>query len=145
MINPGLDFSTYPTVDSQGFPVGDMDLSWQPISGTQVIAERVLRRLTCPPGSFDDTTWGIDLRTVLNASLTSSDLLSLQGAIETELGREESLSQDGNQAICLLSSDNKLIVSLQLTTANEESFAFSFQLSTAGVEKILSVSENQNG
>lgn len=143
MINPGLDFSTYPTVDSQGFPVGDMDLSWQPISGTQVIAERVLRRLTCPPGSFDDITWGIDLRTVLNASLTSSDLLSLQGAIESELRREESLSEV--EAICLLSSDNKLIVSLQLTTADEESFAFSFQLSTAGVEKILSVSENQNG
>lgn len=143
MINPGLDFSTYPTVDAQGFPVGDMDLSWQPISGTQVIAERVLRRLTCPPGSFDDATWGIDLRTVLNGSLTSSDLLSLQGAIETEIGREESIS--AVQATCLLSSDNKLIVSLQLTVADEETFEFSFQLSSAGIEKILSVSENQNG
>jgi hypothetical protein len=106
-----------------------------------VVAERVLRRLTCPPGSFDDQTYGIDLRGYLNASLTSADLSNLQAKIRAELLKEEAL--DDVIATCILSSDNQLYVELRLTLADEESYNFAFVLSSTGIEKIMGV--NQNG
>jgi hypothetical protein len=140
VVYDGQDFSTF-TIDADGNVIGDMDLSWQPIVGTQVVAERVLRRLTCPPGSFDDQTYGIDLRGYLNASLTSADLSNLQAKIRAELLKEEALDDVG--ATCILTSDNQLYVELRLTLADEESYNFAFVLSSTGIEKIMGV--NQNG
>jgi len=76
----GSDISTFPTLDP----------NFRLITGTQVIFEAVLRRLMTPRGSLAyDLDYGTDVRGMLNASTTSSELFALQASIEAEAEKDE--------------------------------------------------------
>ena len=129
MILDGADFSTFsgPLRGAGQFaPFGSMDPSYRPIRGRQVVAEMVVRKLTSPPGSFDDEEWGFDLRDLIGANLTQGEIASLQARVRSELLAEEYID-DASVAITL--SEGALVVGVEVSPSDQPSFAFSFALS----------------
>lgn len=139
-VYPGADFSTFLSDATGNITRASMDLSFATITGPRVCQETILRKLTCPPGSMDDPTWGIDLRTYLNASVRSDELAALQARVRTEILREEYV--DEAEVTILLSADGSLIVDIALTLADEETYEFAFALSATGIQVILDVGQD---
>lgn len=128
---PGQDYTTFGRAD--GLP--DMDISWLPISGPRVLLEAVARRLITAPGMMDDPTYGIDLRTYLNATLLQSDVGVLQAAI-----RAEALKVDGvedAQVSVTIGDAGGFVAEISITPADDDSYDFAFALSAEGVARIF--------
>lgn len=131
MIYPGQDFSTFARPD--GLP--DMDLSWLPISGGRVLLEAVARRLITAPGMMDDPTYGIDLRTYLNATLLSGDEGVLQAAIRAEALKVDGV--DDAQVDVTLDGAGGFTADVGITLSDDDSYEFAFVLDAAGAAKIF--------
>lgn len=125
MIYPGQDFSTF----FRGLQAPSMDLSFRPISGTQAAQETILRKLRCPPGSFDDQTWGLDLTGYLGAALSPSDLAALQGRVAGAVEAEEYV-ESASVGVYLVSGN--LVFDISVVLADGDSFTLAFALDSAG-------------
>ena len=140
LFRSGFDFSTFVSDASGRVTRGSLDLNFTPITGPRVCVETVLRKLMCPPGSMDDETWGVDLRTYLNSSLRSDDLESIAAVVRTEILREEYVADA--TVTCFQSADERLIFDIVLTLDDEESYTFAFALSSSGIQVIVDVANN---
>ncbi len=76
----GTDVSTYP----------DLDPTFTVISGQQVVAQAIARRLETPRTSLaDDPNCGFDLRQQINAKWTRARLYEVKTGIEREALKDE--------------------------------------------------------
>lgn len=68
----------------------DLDPYFTPVSGWRALGQALARRLTTPRGSLlDDPSYGYDLRSRLNDSLTPGDLGALGAVVKRELEADE--------------------------------------------------------
>jgi hypothetical protein len=129
MIFPGADFSTFTSEDGQS----DLDLSFTPIYGGQVVAETVARLLLSPPGSYDDPSAGIDLRGLCNASLTPSGLNGVAEAIRAQAAAVEGCD-DANVEVFQV--NGTLFVSLTLELTDGTLWRMAFQLAPDNFSRV---------
>lgn len=103
MTNFGLDVSTYP----------DLDLSFAPLSGLQVLAQALVRRLETDRGTLVYAPdYGIGIRSWLNESVTARRIEELVALVEGECLADERIGAVAVKAVWLPASS-----SLQLTIA----------------------------
>ncbi len=116
----GPDVSTFP----------DLDPMFEIVTGNQVIAEAILRRLTTTrEGLFYDSDYGLDVRAWLNESLVPKRLYLLQRQIEAECEKDERvLSADAT--ISLNPEAHRMTVFLVVDTSEE-----TFKL-TLGIDQV---------
>jgi len=68
----------------------DLDPYFAPVSGWRGLGQALARRLVTPRGSLlDDPSYGYDLRSRLNDSLTPADLAALGAIVTRELEADE--------------------------------------------------------
>lgn len=68
----------------------DLDPMMRTVSGVRGLGQALARRLITPRGSLvDDASYGYDLRTRLNDSLTTADLAQLGAVVARECERDE--------------------------------------------------------
>jgi hypothetical protein len=69
---------------------GDLDPTFAVITGSQVLAEALFRRLTQPRGGLlSDPNYGIDVRDTLNGAYSEADIARLKSDIERECEKDE--------------------------------------------------------
>lgn len=118
------DFSTYRGRDG----AADLDPNWTPIGGPRAVLEHVARRITTPPGSYDDDAWGFDLNSYFNASLLAGEFTALGAAIRNEAVQEEGV--DDCDVETTLDAAGKLTVRVTLALTGEDAvYALVFVLS----------------
>jgi hypothetical protein len=128
---PRSDFSTYRSRDG----TADMDPSWRPIGGPRAVLEHVARRITSPPGSYDDPDWGFDVTTFLNAALLTEQFNALQAAVRNEAVQVEGVD---DCAVSTSLSGGGLQVALAVTLENRAgTFDLVFVLSAATIPLIF--------
>lgn len=108
------DFSTYRSPD--GLP--DLDPNWTTIGGARAVLEHVARRITTPPGSYDDSAWGFDLNSYFNASLLDGEFDALAAAIRNEAVQEEGVEDCAVDT--KLDSSGKLSVIVTLSLVDQD-------------------------
>ena len=126
---PGADFSTF----TDGTGQTDLDLSFTPIYGGQVVAETVARLLLSPPNSYDDPSSGIDLRGLCNASLTPSGLDGVAEAIRSQAAAVEGCD-DANVEVFQV--NGTLFVSLNLALTDGNTWRMAFQLAPDNFSRV---------
>jgi phage baseplate assembly protein W len=95
--------------------VSDLTLPSVQVSGNQVVAEAIARRLQTPRGGLiDDPNYGYDLTAWLNADVTPAQIASIQSSINAECTKDERVSSAASSVTFL---SGALIVSVLLTTA----------------------------
>lgn len=68
----------------------DIDPSFRLVSGTELMREVIVRRLTCRKGSLlSDPLYGIDIRDFLNSRIDSKALTRIQSIVTGELQNDE--------------------------------------------------------
>lgn len=68
----------------------DMDPSLRLVSGSELMREVIVRRLTCRKGSLlSDPLYGIDIRDFLNSRIDSKALTRIQSIVTGELQNDE--------------------------------------------------------
>lgn len=140
MIFNGFDYSTYSsqTAGASGLIAqGSMDTSFTPIFGARVCIETLVRKLTSPPGSFDDLSWGMDLRQYLGASLLPQEIEAVQNSIREQCLAEEYV--DDASAQVYVTAPGEMVVRVSVVLSDEKSYQFAFALGPAGIALIVSV------
>lgn len=133
MAYPGQDFSTFSLEPVVG-AIGTMDVDYKPISGDRVCIEILVRKLTAPSGSYDDLTWGLDLRDYLGANVTPQDLSELQSRCRSEIMREEFVD---DATVTLYLSDTQLVCDISVSLSDAPTYDFAFALSEAGIKLLI--------
>jgi phage baseplate assembly protein W len=68
----------------------DLDPMMAVVSGTTMMAQVCVRRLTCRKGSLlSDPLYGIDVRDFLNSRIDGGSISRIQGLVQGELERDE--------------------------------------------------------
>lgn len=94
----------------------DMSTNLALVSADQVVAEAILRRLSTPRGWFSwDPSYGLDLRMMLNASMTDETVALWRREIANECEKDERVLS-ANVSISRIG--NALTVGIELTTSN---------------------------
>ena len=88
--------------------------SFQLVTGNTLLAQALMRRLTTPRGGlWYDPNYGFDLRILVGATLTNSQLGALSGMIEVECEKDDRVSS----ARCALTLANgRMTVAITVTT-----------------------------
>lgn len=124
MADLGIDISSYP----------DYDLLGTLVSGNVALSQRIARRLTNPRGAW---SWApnecYDIRSFLNAQMTSEKLAEIKNGIERECLREEAVNTI-TATLSWSSADQRLTASLSGSTSTG---AFSFVLGVTSVTLTL--------
>lgn len=106
-IDPGTDLSHYPDIDAGGSFV----------SGTQALAQALLRRLTTPSGGlFYDPLYGMDIRSFVNDSMTSDSVSTKQAQIEQEVLQDERVYL-ATAIVSFIPASSALTCTLQMQTS----------------------------
>ena len=93
----------------------DPDPYFAPVSGWRGLGQALARRLVTPRGSLlDDPSYGYDLRSRLNDSLTPADLAALGAVVKRELEADERVE---SAAPVVTLAGSALRVSARITTA----------------------------
>ncbi len=94
----------------------DLDPMFRTVSGARGLAEALLRRLTTPRGTLlDDASYGYDLRSRLNDSLTPYELVQIGVAARAEIERDERV--ESATATATLTGGRLRVVAQVLTAA----------------------------
>lgn len=84
-----------------------------------LVAQRIIRRLTTPRGGLaaigDDPNFGWDIRQLINARLSPSDIQNYQQQIEAECYKEETISA---ATATISNSSGNVTISVSLTSAS---------------------------
>lgn len=71
----------------------DMDPLAREVSGQEVVAQAIYRRLTTPRGRLiDDPDYGTDVRSFLHRGLTTAELRAVEAAIRSEVLKDERIA-----------------------------------------------------
>lgn len=93
----------------------DLDVSGNLISGIRVLSEALTRRLLTPRGRLlDDPDYGYDVTGLINADMTSQEINQISGQIDTEIMKDERVTNSSTTAV--LNSLPGNVVSLTTTT-----------------------------
>jgi hypothetical protein len=128
-IFPGADFSSFTTPGGQM----DLDLSFTPIYGGQVVAETVARLLLSPPGSWDDPSAGIDVRALLCASLTPGGLNNVAQQVRAQAVQVEGCD-DADVQVYLV--DGTLFCLIGLLLTDSEVWDMAIQLAPDNLSRV---------
>jgi hypothetical protein len=83
---PTPDFGS----DVSTFVAGDLDPSFNLITGPHVVAENIARRLSTTRGTMiDDPNFGLNLRDFLNSAMTPQQIFALQKSVEAECEKDD--------------------------------------------------------
>lgn len=129
MADFGRDISTFVDVDG----LLDLDPAWNLLSGVPVVAEAIARRISTPPGSLpDDSSYGFDVRQLLEDNLDERDEAEARAAIRLQAEADERvLSADVQLSLV----DERLRIVLRLLLA-EGPFTLTLLVSQLGVEQL---------
>lgn len=124
----GTDISTFPVPDT----------SFSTISGFRVLAEALARRLMTARGLLPfHPDYGVDLRSLLNESVTDDVLSQAKAAAVQELLQDERV-QDVSGTLTFDASTSRLAFSFQVVT-DAGPFSFVLALSQVRTELYLGV------
>lgn len=131
----GSDISTFILNPDGRF---DLDPTFSPISGRQVVVEAVARRLTTQRGALEyDPNFGLDLRLWLNSAHTDSDIFALATAIEAEAEKDERvLSATANVQYSRVASELTVRLFLDLVTGERFRLVLTIDSVTAEILKV---------
>ena len=129
-IFPGADLSTFSDDTGQL----DLDLSFTPIYGAEVVAQNVARLLLSPPGSYDDPSAGIDLRSYLNATVTDAGISALAAAIQAQAESVEGV--DAAEVTTFGTSGGVLLSIITLALTSGDTWRMAFQLSPDNEDRV---------
>lgn len=131
----GSDISTF-VINPDGRY--DLDPTFSPISGRQVVVEAVARRLVTQRGALGyDPNFGLDLRLWLNSAHTDSDIFALSTAIEAEAEKDERvLSATANAQYSRVSSTLTVRLFLDLVTGERFRLVLTIDSVTAEILKV---------
>jgi phage baseplate assembly protein W len=113
--------------------ISGLDPTFAVVSGTRIVAEASLRRLTTPRGSlFYARDYGTDIREALLAKLDAAGLAALQKRIEAELEKDDRVLS----VRCALAFDARAErLKIRVAGATEAGpFAFTLAASALSVE-----------
>ena len=93
----------------------DLDPYFTEVSGWRGLGQALARRLTTPRGSLlDDLSYGYDLRSRLNDSLSTADLAALGAVVKRELEGDERVE---TASVAVTLTNGALRVAARITTA----------------------------
>lgn len=105
---------------SDSYCVWDPPLISVPVTGNQLVGQRILHRLSTPRGALacigDDPSFGWDLRQLVNAKIGPSSITVYQAQIQAECVKDEEVS--AAVATITFADSGALTVSILLTTAD---------------------------
>ncbi len=129
MADFGRDISTFVDVDG----LLDLDPAWNPISGVPVVAEAIARRISTPPGSLpDDSSYGFDVRQLLEDNLDERDLAAARAAIQLQAEADERVVSATVQ-LSLLGERLRIVLRVLLA---EGPFTLTLDVNQLGVEQL---------
>jgi hypothetical protein len=109
------------------------------------IVEACLRRLTCPRGGLiDDPDYGLDLRAYCNRGVTITELRALDGAIRTELKKDDRVSDVDAAVSTTTLTDAALRVTVRITAADPDLEPFAFVFAVTDASALLESISNAN-
>lgn len=126
MADYGTDISTLP----------DLDPTFALISGVDVERESIVRELSTPAGAlYWATTYGFDVRGLVDSSFSDTDAKALQLAIQRRLLRREKITK-ASVTVAFSSLAQTLTISITCVGANGP-FATVFTLDSTGLAKLI--------
>ena len=113
----------------------DLDAGAREVAGDELVGEAIYRRLTTARGTLiDDPDYGLDVRSFVQAGLTSGRLVEIAGLIRVELAKDETIGDTAVNVDQL--GDGTLEAKVEVLTA-EGPFPFVFDLTADTVTRIL--------
>ncbi len=72
----------------------DMDPQASEVSGYELLAQAVFRRITTPRGMLiDDEDYGIDVRSLLHKGMTEREIAAFPGVVRQEILKDERIAR----------------------------------------------------
>lgn len=117
----------------------DMDPGVAELDGMDplVLKQAIIRRLDTPRGSLpDDPSYGISLRSMVNAGVKADDLTRLAGVIQNEVSKDDRISTLRVEVVTNPAM-TELTVTLQVTPADPRLGPFSMTLAVTSAAIVL--------
>ena len=118
----------------------DVDPSAAEVTGTLLLAQAIVRRLDTPRGSLpDDKGYGISLRSMLNAGVTSQDIASMAGRISNEVKKDDRVDNVLTTVTPSATGDTLSVVLLVTPVDSAEEFTMTLAV-TSGATLLEAIS-----
>lgn len=114
--------------------ITDIDPTGRTVTGRELVAEALVRRLMTPRGRLmGDPDYGLDLRQYVNADMSPRDIASLRSAVVAECEKDERVASADTEATLDSVGVLTLTIAIELS---EEAFALVVSASDVTVQLV---------